>query len=182
MIQFYKPNAKMTGSACQFYLNHNDGSFFSTLIKQASWDANKKTGSFQANKKDPTKNVIIKLSALEVAGILDAIERNVEFKGYHSSSQQVVQFSFGPYMRDNEQKGYSYSVSKQGKEDTTQKASFLIGFYFNEAKLLKRHLEHLLDNHFKIEDNKFLEKQSQYERARPATQEVKQESSEDEIW
>ena len=166
MIQFYKPNAKMTGSACQFYLNYTDGSFFSTLIKQASWDANKKTGSFQANRKDPTKNVIIKFSALEIAGILDAIQRNVEFKGYHSSSQQVVQFSFGPYVRDNEQKGYSYSVSKQGKEDSTQKASFLIGFYFNEAKLLERHLEYLLRRHFKIEDEKALAKFSEDQQVR----------------
>ena len=181
MIQFYKPNAKMTGSACQFYLNYSDGSFFSTLIKQASWDANKKTGSFQANKKDPTKNVIIKLSPLEIAGFLDAIERNVEFKGYHSSSQQVVQFSFGPYLRDGEQKGYSYSVSKQGKEDSTQKASFLIGFYFNEAKLLKRHLEYLLDKHFEIEDKKNLERQAQYEKPQPQERKVAQ-VEDDEPW
>lgn len=169
----------MTGSACQFYLNYNDGSFFSTLIKQASWDANRKTGSFQANRKDPTKNVIIKLSPLEIAGFLDAIERNVEFKGYHSSSQQVVQFSFTPYTKDGEQKGYSYSVSKQGKEDSTQKASFLIGFYFNEAALLKRHLGYLLNKHFEIEDKKALEKQAQYEK--PEKKKVEQ-SSEDEIW
>lgn len=179
MIQFYKPNAKMTGSACQFYLNYNDSSFFSTLIKQAAWDANKKTGSFQANRKDPMKNVIIKFSPLEIAGLLDSIERNVDFKGYHSSSQQVVQFSFGPYTRDGEQKGYSYSVSKQGKEDSTQKASFLIGFYFNEATLLKRHLEYLLDKHFEIEDKKALEKQAQYEK--PQQKQVEQ-LDEDEIW
>jgi hypothetical protein len=179
MIQFYKPNAKMTGSACQFYLNYNDGSFFSTLIKQAAWDANKKTGSFQANRKDPMKNVIVKFSPLEIAGFLDSIERNVDFKGYHSSSQQVVQFSFGPYVKDGEQKGYSYSVSKQGKEDSTQKASFLIGFYFNEAKLLKRHLEYLLDKHFEIEDKKALEKLAKYEK--PQQKQVER-SDEDEIW
>jgi len=181
MVQFYKPNAKMTGSACQFYLNYNDGSFFSTLIKQASWDANKKSGSFQANKQDPTKNVIIKLSSAEVAGFIDAIERSVEFKGYHSSAQQVVQFSFGPYMRDEKQVGYSYSVSKQGKEDSTQKASFLIGLYFNEARLLKQHLEYLLDKSFEAQDKKLLEasKEERYAKSQP---EPAQESEEDEIW
>ncbi len=172
----------MTGSACQFYLKYNDGSFFSTLIKQASWDANKKTGSFQANRKDPMKNVIIKFSPLEIAGFLDSIERNVDFKGYHSSSQQVVQFSFGPYITGDEQKGYSYSVSKQGKEDSTQKASFLIGFYFNEAKLLKRHLEYLLDKHFEIEDKKALEKLAQYEKPQKPQQKQVEQLDEDEIW
>jgi len=182
MIQFYKPNAKMTGSACQFYLNHNDGSFFSTLIKQASWDANRKTGSFQANKKDPTKNVIIKLSALEVAGFIDAIERSVEFKGYHSSAQQVVQFSFGPYMREGEQVGYSYSVSKQGKEDSTQKASFLMGLYFNEAALLKVHLQYLLNKSFEINDAKYSEASRDYQPKAEAPKQKPQEEEEDEIW
>jgi hypothetical protein len=181
MIQFYKPNAKMTGSACQFYLNYTDGSFFSTLIKQASWDANKKTGSFQANKQNPSKNVIIKLSPAEVAGIIDAIERDAEFKGYHSSSQQVVQFSFSPYMRDGKQVGYSYSVSKQGKEDSTQKASFLIGLYFNEARLLRQHLEFLLNKHFELQDEKMLEanKEEQFKKSQLPPQ---NSEDEDEIW
>ena len=180
MIQFYKPNAKMTGSACQFYLNYGDGSFFSTLIKQASWDAAKKTGSFQANRKDPIKNVIIKFSAKEIAGILDAMERNTEYKGYHRSAQQTVQFSFGPYMWNDEQKGFSYSVSKQGNEDTTQKGSFLIGFYFDEAKLLKLHLEYLLARHFEIEDKKALEKQAQYDNNKE--RKVTPEKGDDEAW
>lgn len=168
----------MTGSACQFYLNNKDGSFFSTLIKQASWDAGKKTGSFQANKKDPTKNVIIKFSPKEIAGILDTMERNVEYKGYHRSAQQTVQFTFGPYMWNDEQKGFSYSVSKQGNEDTTQKASFLIGFYFDEAKLLKMHLESLLNKHFDIEEAKYAEKQAQ--QVRPPQQ--TQTQADDEAW
>ena len=170
----------MTGCACQFYLNHNDGSFFSTLIKQASWDAGKKTGSFQGNKQDPSKNVIIKLSVTEVAGFIDAIERNAEFKGYHSSSQQVVQFSFGPYMRNGEQVGFSYSVSKQGKEDTTKKSSFLMGLYFNEAALLRMHLKFLLDKNFEAQEQKLLEsnRQEQYNKSEPQPQ----DNGEDDIW
>tara|TARA_Y100000593_G_scaffold22047_1_gene44180 strand:+ start:18 stop:566 length:549 start_codon:yes stop_codon:yes gene_type:complete len=182
MIQFYKPNAKMTGSACQFYLNNKDGSFFSTLIKQASWDANKKTGSFQANKNDPTKNVIIKFSPKEIAGILDAMERNVEYKGYHRSAQQTVQFTFGPYVWSGEQKGFSYSVSKQGNEDTTQKASFLIGFYFDESKLLKLHLEFLLNKHFEIEDKKNAERQAQYDNKEQQNVQQVANNVEDEAW
>ena len=180
MVQFYKPNAKMTGSACQFYLNHNDAAIFTTLIKQASWDANKKTGSFQANKDNPSKNVIIKLSQAEVAGFIDALERSVEFKGYHSSSLQVVQFSFGPYMRDGKQVGFSYSVSKQGKEDTTQKSSFLIGLYFNEAVLLRNHLAFLLDKSFEIQEQKVLEATNKVKYNKPETK--PQSDDEEDIW
>lgn len=180
MVQFYKPNAKMTGCACQFYLNHNDGSFFTTLIKQASWDANKKTGSFQANKDNPTKNVIIKLNQAEVAGFIDALERSVEFKGYHSSSQQVVQFSFGPYLREGKQVGFSYSVTKQGKEDTTQKASFLMGLYFNEAVLLRTHLEFLLNKSYEIQEQKVLESTNKGRYNKSET--PPQKEDEEDIW
>ena len=171
MVQFYKPNAKKTGCACQFYLNHNDGS---------SWDASKKTGSFQANKDNPSKNVIIKLNQSEVAGFIDALERNVEFKGYHSSSQQVVQFSFGPYMRNEEQVGFSYSVSKQGKEDSTQKGSFLMGLYFNEAVLLRNHLDFLLNKSFEIQEQKVLESTNKARYNKSETQ--PQNDDEEDIW
>ena len=83
-------------------------------------------------------------------------------------------------MWNDEQKGFSYSVSKQGNEDTTQKASFLIGFYFDEAKLLKMHLEHLLNKHFEIEEAKFAEKQAQQVRAPQQTQ--PQTQVDDEAW
>ena len=83
-------------------------------------------------------------------------------------------------MWDDEQKGFSYSVSKQGNEDTTQKGSFLIGFYFDEAKLLKLHLEYLLTKHFEIEDKKALEKQAQYDNNKE--RQVAPKESDDEAW
>ena len=89
MIHFYKPNAKVTGSACSFYLNKRDNAFFSTMIKQESWDSGKRIGSFQKNKKVPLKHVNIKYSASEIAGFIDAAERNVELTGYHGSNQIV---------------------------------------------------------------------------------------------
>ena len=49
MIQFYKPNPKVTGSACSFYLNR-DGSLMASMLKQDSWNDQRKTGSFSKNK------------------------------------------------------------------------------------------------------------------------------------
>ena len=153
MIHFYKPTPKVTGTACSFYLNKKDNAFFSTLIKQASWDSNRKIGSFKNNKDNPSKSVNIKFSALEIASIIDSIKRNQKFTGYHGSNQ-IVRFTFGPYTRkgEQEQRGFSFSVTKENKEDSTEKVSFLIGFSFGEAELLSQHLSHLLLDSFKITD------------------------------
>ena len=151
MIHFYKPTPKVTGTACSFYLNKKDNAFFSTLIKQDSWNSEKRIGSFKKNKDNPSKRVNVKFSALEIASIIDAIKRNQKFTGYHGSNQ-IVRFTFGPYLRDNEQKGFSFNVTKENKEDSTDKSSYLIGFNFGEAELLQQHLSYLLSDSFKITD------------------------------
>ena len=175
MLHFYKPNAKVTGTACSFYLNKNDNSFFSTLIKQDSWNAEKRIGSFSKNKNNPAKKVNIKFSQVEIAGIIDAIESNREFSGYHGSNQ-IVKFKFGPYMRGDEQVGFSYSVNKESKEDSTDKTNFLIGFYFTEARLLKEHLQYLLRESFVLQDESFVPKPQKTAVAKP------QEEDEEDLW
>ena len=153
MIHFYKPTPKVTGTACSFYLNKKDNAFFSTLIKQESWNSERRIGSFKKNKDNPNKRVNIKFSALEIASIIDAIKRNQKFTRYHGSNQ-IVRFTFGPYVRkgEQEQRGFSFSVTKESKEDSTQKSSYLIGFNFGEAELLTQHLSHLLLDSFRLTD------------------------------
>jgi hypothetical protein len=151
MIHFYKPNAKVTGTACSFYLNKKDNAFFTTLIKQDGWNSNKKIGSFKKNKDNPSKRVNVKFSALEIASLIDAIKSNRKFTGYHGSNQ-IARFTFSPYERDGSQIGFSFNVTKENKEDSTQRASFLIGFTFAEAELLLQHLSHLLTESFRLTD------------------------------
>lgn len=44
MLSFFKANPKNSGTACSFWLNSKDGSFWCSLLKQASWDHAKKEG------------------------------------------------------------------------------------------------------------------------------------------
>ena len=129
MINFYKANPRVTGTACSFYLNPRDNVFFSTMIKQDSWNDKKRIGSFSKNKDNPSKKVNVKFSPMEIAGIIDAFESNREFSGYHGSNQ-IVKFKFCPYLKDGKQIGFSYSVNKESKEDSTDKTNFIIGFNF----------------------------------------------------
>jgi len=151
MIHFYKPNAKVTGTACSFYLNKRDNAFFSTLIKQDGWNSDRRIGSFKKNKDNPLKKVNIKFSALEISSIIDAIRSNRKFTGYHGSNQ-IVRFTFSPYERDGSQVGFSFSATKESKEDSTSRSTFLIGFNFGEGELLVQHLSYLLQDSFKITD------------------------------
>ena len=151
MINFYKANPRVTGTACSFYLNPRDNVFFSTMIKQDSWNDKKRIGSFSKNKDNPSKKVNVKFSPMEIAGIIDAFESNREFSGYHGSNQ-IVKFKFCPYLKDGKQIGFSYSVNKESKEDSTDKTNFIIGFNFAEGRLLREQLSYLLCKHFEAND------------------------------
>jgi hypothetical protein len=148
MISFYKPNSKNSGTACSFSVNSKDNSVWGSLIKQSSWNEAKKIGSFSENQNNPNKSVKVKFSLTEAAGILDAIERNAEFSAYHTSEKQITKIKFSPYIRDEKQVGYSYSVNKEDKQNIENKQSYLIGFYFNEARLLKEFLSYSLNSVF----------------------------------
>ena len=148
MIQFYKPNKKVTGSACSFWLN-DDGSIMASLIKQDGWNDQKNTGSFSKNKDKPNAHVITKLGDAEVASVIDALESNRKWSTYHRSSKQSLQINFGPYERAGEQIGFSFSVNKQDAQDSTNKVGFVIGFNFGEGRYLKEFLSYLLNQKFK---------------------------------
>lgn len=159
MIHFYKPNTKVTGSACSFYLSDKDGAFFSQFIKQASWNEKSRTGSFA--KDDPNKKASIKLTDVEIAGIIDALESDREFSAYHQSEKQVATFKILPYVDKitGIRKGFSYTLSKSAKDDSTNKLSFVIGFTFPEARRLRQHLEFLLNRYDYAKAESFQDRQ-----------------------
>ena len=152
-LQFYKPNPTSTGTACSFWQNP-DG-FWVSLIKQDGWNAKARTGSFSKNKKNPQKRVIVKFQDNEICGFIDAINRNAEYSGYHDSQKQIVKFRFKPYLKDGEQVGFSFSLQKEAKEDSTDKQSYLMGFYFNEGEQLKLYLQMLIQENFKASEESF---------------------------
>lgn len=184
MISFYKPNSKNTGTACSFSVNPKDESIWSSLIKQSSWNDSKKIGSFSDNQNNPNKSVKIKFSLTEAAGLLDALERNVEFSAYHTSEKQSTQIKFSPYIKDNKHVGFSYIVNKTDKQNSENKQSYLIGFYFNESRLIKEFLSYALNSIFesqRIENIKRL-KNNKPEDRREEKHEKQEEDLDGELW
>lgn len=134
----YKPNSFNTGCAFSFKIVETDKegnkvkpSILVQSIKQATWDSQKKTGSFSGNAKDAEKNIYFKLNENEVGGILYAIENYTEFSAYHTYNDDKTQISFKPYTKKNGDKAFSLSVVK----NSTLK--FGIGIELGEARTLK---------------------------------------------
>jgi hypothetical protein len=179
MITFYKPNSKNSGTACSFSVNPKDQSIWSSLIKQASWNDSKKIGSFSENQNNPNKSVKLKFSLTETAGLLDALERNSEFSAYHTSEKQSTQIKLAPYLKDNKQVGFSYMVSKTDKQNSENKQSYLIGFYFNEARLLKQFLSYALDSVF---ESQRIEAIKRIKNSNKVEEKQEQQSEDGDLW
>jgi len=150
MIQFYKPNAKNTGAACSFWYSPQNKAFFASIIRQASWDAKSRTGSFQKNKDNPEKNVKIKLNLNELGGILDCIENNREFSAFHNSPQaeHITKMAFKQYLRDGDQLGFLFMASKEPKDNPSEKATFSIALNFGESVALRQCLLFMINSLF----------------------------------
>jgi hypothetical protein len=86
----------------------------------------------------------VKLSLTEAADVISAVRRNGDVSAFHDSAKQVTRIKFSPYIRPlkddpskSAQVGYSFSVSKESKENAQDKTSFLIGFTFGEGVRLE---------------------------------------------
>lgn len=147
MLPFYKPTKRSTGSLVNFSFSSKGDKkgIFVEFVKQTSWDDKAGVASFKGGEK-----VNIKLSLVETAGILRAIEGNTSAslngKGfYHKSDSGSASISFSPYMREGEQVGFSFSVMKQ---ESGEQKKFAIGLDFNESTLLREFLKFALEHVF----------------------------------
>ena len=170
MKQWYHPTPKCTGSACSFYLNDSENSFFSSIIKQKTWDADRRRATFHKDNAD--ERVIVKFSCKEICALIDCMERNVEYSGYHGSNQ-IIRFRFGPYAKkqkdssgewvEGPQVGFSLTVNKESKEDSTNKKNFAMGFDYAEAMELRLLLEYLVGRSFDLDRKLRAKRKKEYD-------------------
>lgn len=178
MLQFYKPNAKSTGCSCTFSFNFSDKVMFASMMRQHSWDSQKRRGSFKGNKDNPAAKASAKFSMSETSGIVDCIETNRELSSYHSFGNEITKIKFAPYIKNDEQLGFTLMVSKEAKDDSTNKRNFLIGFKFDEARLLKEYILKGLGQCFDFGSTKPAVKEAMPSFNAPS----KEETNEDDLW
>lgn len=123
-----------------------------TGIKQHSWDSKNKTGSFSENKENPDKKVQIKLDEKEIAGLICAIEKEREFKAFHSFEDTKTSISFKPYTKQNGDKAFSFTLARNSSE------KFGIGVEMSEAHLLAEFCKYTLRYLFNHRENEYQKK------------------------
>lgn len=147
MIPFYHPSKSGKGSATSFWYSPNVVAIFATLMKQSGWDSSARgglgNGLFQDNSEKMKVNV--KLGPVEVAGIINCIERNRAWEGKHDFGDKPKSIFFTPHLDDNKVVvGYNFSVTCYDKQDKNYKESFFIRFKLDEARLVREILINLL--------------------------------------
>jgi hypothetical protein len=167
MLHIYHPSPSNKGFACSFNDAKTNDCIFATILKQAGWDEQAKTGSFKASLEDKEGRVNIKLNDLEISAIIDCLERNRIFKTYHDGDEFPKTIQFSPWMSKPinegdkpEIKGFSFTINISSKLDTSYKNAFYIGFNFAEGRLLKEYLVNTLNSHFNKNRETFLNKKS----------------------
>lgn len=98
MISIYKPNSKNTGHSMSVSyssmessqkdgrtVSSKDACFFITMVKQSSWNQEKRVGNFKQDMKDPAKATTIKINLFEAGGLINSFERIQNFDVFHST-------------------------------------------------------------------------------------------------
>ena len=146
-IQFYKPNSSNKGVAVSVAFNPADSGIYVSFIKQFSWDAAKKIGSFKGNKDNPKAKKNIKFNDIEVAGIIRSIEKEEKWSTFHKFNNETgVSISFSPYIKENVMAGFGLRISDSKDKENV----FSVGFTNDESVKLREWLKLSLEESFKV--------------------------------
>jgi hypothetical protein len=189
-LQIYKPNSKNTGCAVNFNFSKSKGklAFYLNSIKQFSWDAQKRTGSFSQNAKDPNKNISCKFSPTELGEMLACFENNIGWSTVHVFNDNKTVVSVNPWSRETkvgvgakqttyQSPWFGISVSKNGGEP------FLCSFSPGEVAALRVLIQEFLKQFMIDADADYFNKGNQNDESEGETSNTQgpEESSDDEL-
>ena len=143
-LTFFKAQATGKGSLGSIRFTSKDQSFFVEIVKQTSWNPEKKIGSFIGGAK-----ICTKLSMNEVGGMLLAVKNKSDYKTIHKTNERTLQIGFTPYHVDNKETGEKQVYKGFGLSLFVNKdESYRIGFSPGELEILTRYLGFGLDHCF----------------------------------
>jgi len=148
-MQFYKPNSQNTGTAFGFRIGTQGKSekpcLYMTAVKQSSWDAKKRSGSFSGNAKDPEKSAIVKFNEFEIGGFIYAIENYEKYSTFHSFDTNKTSISLVPYTKKDGTKAFSFTVTRNSSN------KFGMGVETSEAYALCEYFKYVLGKIFEFQ-------------------------------
>ena len=125
-LQIFKPQSfqkdgQFQGAAMSLQLGNapKGKAVYLSLVRQKSWDATKRLGSFY-NNKDEGQSARIKFNEIEVGGLISAIRLYENWSGFHSFDDNKTQITFSTYQKKAKEgekegaKAFSLTVSRNG--------------------------------------------------------------------
>lgn len=113
---------------------------YMSLVKQKSWNAETKQGSFYSNK-DEGQSSRVKFNETEIGGLIHAIRTYGKFSAFHSFDDDKTQISFGPYSKKDGSEAFTLTVTKNGLK-------IGLGIEKSEAEVLRVFFESALTEMF----------------------------------
>jgi hypothetical protein len=124
-VALFKPNSKNTGSLGDFRISQKGSEepiFYLRLTAQASWDDNKRLGTFSENIKNPSKTVSVKFNEFELGEILNAFDRDSAWSSFHDFNDKLS-ISLKPWQKtvgkgDNARQytAFGLSITRNGSD------------------------------------------------------------------
>ena len=118
-LQIYKPNSKNQGSALNINISSPQGKeplLFINLIRQFSWNAETKKGSFAGNKDQPENTVNMKMVAMECGEVISAITNRYNYSTFHTFNNNSTTLNLSPW--DQPSRTLKYNPSTKSQEAT----------------------------------------------------------------
>ena len=115
-FQIYKPNSKNQGSALNINISLQKGKeplLFINLIRQFSWNADTKKGSFAGNKDQPEHTVNMKIGASECGEIISAISNRYNYSAFHTFNNNSTTLTLSPWDQPSRLQKYNPSTKTQ---------------------------------------------------------------------
>ena len=147
-ISLFKPspfenNGQYAGAAFSFkLLKTPDGpKFIMSGVKQKSYNAEKKLGSFFNNKDNPDQSVSVKFNEIELGNLIYSIKNYKDFSAFHTFGEDKTTITFKPYNKKPKQgetegaKAFSLTVKKNGS------LTVGLGVELGEAEMLRVFIE-----------------------------------------
>ena len=161
--QIYKPNSKTTGCAMNLNYGKSRGklAFYINAIKQHSWNAEEKKGSFYENAKNPEKSISCKFSPTELGEMVACFQNNIGWSTVHDFNGNKTTISLTPWARDvtvgSGQKAktfkapwFGFSISKNGGEP------FFCSLSPGEVQSIKVMIDQFMVDFMKEADTEYL--------------------------
>ncbi len=191
-VQFVRSSSRMDGVQARFNSAYNDKKelvCYLRMTEQATWNQEKKYGTFTENSKNPEKYAAVSLNAIELGYILSIISGNVvdtEANFFHdtnksisnSSSKNSAQIKFTRYEGVEKAGERELKVTKFGIKLVRNGKEYKIGLSAGEAMQLVIFIEATLFKMVEQPEREGQQGNSQQNSLQPATSVDSKPSSE----